>query len=99
MRVLIVNQVIDDLQVVKVVVLCVFPAQLALNQALQAALLDLPCVRKAHILRIYCGATRGPVGTHSTVCAVLFGDPAHLLLNHWASASQGLMTLELAGWE
>ena len=99
MRVLIVNQVIHDLQAVKVVVLCVFPAQLALNQALQASLLDLPCVRKAHILGIYSGTTRGAVGTHPTVCAVLFGYPAHLLLNHWGSASQGLMTLELAGRE
>ena len=99
MRVLIVNQVIYHLKVVKVVVLCVFPAQLALNQALQAALLDLPCVRKAHILGIYSRTTRGAVSTHPTVCAVLFGDPAHLLLNHWASASQGLMTLKLTGRE
>jgi hypothetical protein len=44
MRVLIVNQVIDHLQVVEVIVLCVFPAELALNQALQASLLDLTCV-------------------------------------------------------
>jgi hypothetical protein len=99
MRVFIVNQVIHDLQVVEVVVLCVFPADLPLDQALQASLLDLPSVRKAHIFGIYSCTTRGAVGTHPTVCAVLFGDPAHLLLNHWASASQGLMTLELAGRE
>lgn len=44
MRVLIVNQIIDYLQVVEIIILCVFPAELTLNQALQASLLDLPCV-------------------------------------------------------
>ncbi len=44
MRILIVNKIIDHFKVVKVIVFSVFSAELPLDQALQAWLLDLTCV-------------------------------------------------------
>ena len=47
MGVLIVDQVVHYLQIIEILILCIFPTQLTLDQGLQARVRYLACLREA----------------------------------------------------